>query len=74
MENIRAILSSVDYCFCFQAMAFVDCLDSYTNVLIFLNGVVISSLARLNGNYYDRQRGKRLIVCTLERVLLVHKN
>lgn len=73
MENITAILG-VDYCFCFQAMAFVVCLESYTNLIIFLNGEVISSLARLNGNYDGRQRGKRLFECTLERVLLAHKN
>lgn len=69
----RAILSRVDYCFCFQAMAFVDCLESYTNLIIFLNGEVISSLVSLNGNYDGRQRGNRLFECTLERVLLAHK-
>lgn len=73
MENIRAILSRVDYCFCFQAMAFVDCLESYTNLIIFLNGEVISLLASLNGNY-DGRRRKRLFECALERVLLAHKN
>lgn len=58
MENIRAILSRVDYCFC------LDCLESYTNLIIFLNGEVISSLDSLNGNYDGRQRGKRLFECT----------
>lgn len=53
--------SQVDYCFCFQAM---DCLQLYTNLIIFLNGEVISSLAGLNSNY-GTQRGKRLFECTL---------
>lgn len=57
-----------------QWQTFVVCLESYTNLIIFLNGEVISSLARLNGNYDGRQRGKRMFECTLERVLLAHKN
>lgn len=57
MVNIIAILGRVDYGFCFQAMAFVDCLDLYTNLIIFLNREVISLLASLNSNYDGRQRG-----------------
>lgn len=73
MENIIAILR-VDYYFCFQTRVLVDCLDLYTNLIIFLNGEVISLLASLNGNYDGRERGKRLFKCTLERVLFAHTN
>lgn len=69
MENITALLSRADCCFCFQAIGFVDCIESYPNLIIFLNGAVISSLASLNGNYDGPQRGKRLFECALERVL-----
>lgn len=72
MVNVIAILGGVDYCFCFQAMAFVDCLDLYTNLIIFLNGKVISSLASLNSNYDGRQRGKRLFKCTRSAFPYVH--
>lgn len=52
----------------------MDCHDLYTNLIIFLNREVISSLASLNGNYDGRQRGKRLFKCTLERVLFTYTN
>ena len=43
-------------------MASVASLDLCTNLIIFLNGEVIS-VASLNGNYNVRQRGKRLSKC-----------
>lgn len=68
MENIIAMPSRLDYCFGFQAMASVASLDLCTNLIIFLNGEVIS-LAGLNGNYNVRQRGKRLSKCISQIVL-----
>lgn len=62
MGNIITVPSRLDYCFGFQAVASVASLDLCTNLIIFLNGEVIS-VASLNGNYNVRQRGKRLSKC-----------
>lgn len=60
--------SRLDYCFGFQAVASVASLDLCTNLIIFVNGEVIS-LASLNGNYNVRQREKRLSKCISQIVL-----
>lgn len=64
------MLSRLDDCFCFQAIASVASLDLCTNLIIFLNGEVISP-ASFNGNYNVRQREKRLSQCVSQIILHV---
>lgn len=68
MENIIIMPSRLDDYFGFQAIASVASLDLCTNLIIFLNGEVIS-LASLNGNYNVRQREKRLSECISQIVV-----
>lgn len=68
MENIITMPNRLDYCFGFQAVASVASLDLCTNLIIFLNGEVIS-LASLNSNYNVRQRRKKLSKCISQIVL-----
>lgn len=54
------MLSRLDNCLGFQAVVSVASLELCTNLIIFLNGAVIS-LASLNGNYSVRQREKSFL-------------
>lgn len=58
--------------FWFSCYGSVDCLDLYTNLIILLNGEVISP-ASLNSNYNGRLKGKRATsLCFTNTSVFVH--